>query len=802
MTDKTDEEVDDSKKIGPGILLTFGSIDLLFTLNLNKHDLKKYKKKWDKLETLENLKFIRKHKHFRKRIELSSKNDTLNILLHINKSSEKLIKIGYVAFKKIKYQDDQSEFEDFINSVTTQNGLFLTSCEVCKCSISIQLLLKYENNEKTFLLLGEPESKKEEDKENDNKIEEEHVAQNDEKKTNNKEEEKDEKNKKEDSNPFVNITEDVIKPKDFHFIYFNYKDYVNGEFSSKIKVEHLYEYLLTLKITTKSKIILNLEEETIENNEYLRNLLSIIDIYIFYNKNKLYDILKQLKEQEDNLNTEKLYEYHFKEVEKKNMEKEENKLKEEEKVKNYKAFLEKNKNEKKIKKNQNKNIEDKNQQNQIEKKTENIYITQGDNEINKDKKTEIEKINDEINNEENKQENAEVKPEEKKVNDEPKNEDQDKEKEKGKENEVEKEKEEKEKETLKRKSLSLSKKNKLMPIKPTPPRPLGKNEIFEYFKYGICDRDPQKKSSEKILLVLDDFKKIFFVKNNKSEEKPNVLDFDLKLYPQMNLRNMNEILEFKKFIKSKFNEYIKIFMGSLLSAVLPKGQEKIDDDSLFLGYLCATNTIKKLAEIQKYNLPMPKEKEFFYPSINKNEVEKMITKANQRRKEKLFILDGNTKKNSIIKPYNPLLDKNLVSFFNSRNNKNFLKINGFINKDGEINYDPVYRETLGFSKISKDEKDIYKSFQTTNKFLLGYNKKSPYYSIYNQTKNNTLILPPITQIKKQPTVEKKRDTIDEEDNESGSGSCSGSGGSGSGDDDGSGSGSGSGSGDESGNEKE
>ena len=341
-----------------------------------------------------------------------------------------------------------------------------------------------------------------------------------------------------------------------------------------------------------------------------------------------------------------------------------------------------------------------------------------------------------------------------------------------------------------------------MPIKPTPPRPLGKNEIFEYFKYGICDRDPQKKSSEKILLVLDDFKKIFFVKNNKSEEKPNVLDFDLKLYPQMNLRNMNEILEFKKFIKSKFNEYIKIFMGSLLSAVLPKGQEKIDDDSLFLGYLCATNTIKKLAEIQKYNLPMPKEKEFFYPSINKNEVEKMITKANQRRKEKLFILDGNTKKNSIIKPYNPLLDKNLVSFFNSRNNKNFLKINGFINKDGEINYDPVYRETLGFSKISKDEKDIYKSFQTTNKFLLGYNKKSPYYSIYNQTKNNTLILPPITQIKKQPTVEKKRDTIDEEDNESGSGSGSGSGGSGSGDDDGSGSGSGSGSGDESGNEKE
>ena len=61
-------------------------------------------------------------------------------------------------------------------------------------------------------------------------------------------------------------------------------------------------------------------------------------------------------------------------------------------------------------------------------------------------------------------------------------------------------------------------------------------------------------------------------------------------------------------------------MGTLLSTVLSKGNEKIDDNTLFLGYLYGTNTIKKVAEIQKYNLPLPKEKEFFYPSINKNEL--------------------------------------------------------------------------------------------------------------------------------------------------------------------------------------
>ena len=123
-----DDEMDEPKKLGPGDLLSFGSINLLFTLELEKPDLKKYKIKWDKLESLENLKFLRKHKHLWKKIEVTSNNDKMNILLHINKSSQKLIKIGFIAFKKIKYEEDQLDFKKFIDSVTNQNGLFLTWC--------------------------------------------------------------------------------------------------------------------------------------------------------------------------------------------------------------------------------------------------------------------------------------------------------------------------------------------------------------------------------------------------------------------------------------------------------------------------------------------------------------------------------------------------------------------------------------------------------------------------------------------------------------------------------------------------
>ena len=815
MSDKDEDETEEStKKISPGSILSFGSINLLLTLNLEKHDVKKYKIKFDKLESLENLKFLKKHKRLWKNVTLSSSNNTLNILLHINKSSKKIINIGYVAFQKIEYNDEQEEFEKFVKTVINENGLFITSCDVCPCTICIQLLLKYEEKEKKFLLCGEEQAEKKEKDvkgEDNNEMQDEQVkekkeekksSKEEEKKSNKEEEKKSEKSKKDDENPFTKIKKDIVSPADFNFIYFNYNDYINGEFKGKITVEHLYEYFQTLKITTKSKIILNLEEENIDNNNNIfRDIMSITDIFIFYDKNKFYELLKQLKKEEDNYNTEKLYAYHYREMEKKLQSKEEFKQHEEEKIKNYKAFLEKNKTKKDKDKEKNKtrNNETQIKQNNTgtETKKENIYITQGENN-NKDKESDVNNVNEMISKEEEKKnEEKEGEKEVEKDNKEkenenikpsvitkaqPSNDGQDKEIINDKKSEV------LIRDTVKRKSNSLSKKNKLLPITPSPPQPLDKNEMFDYFKLGICDRDPQRKSPEKLLLLFDEFKKIFFVKYSRNTIKPSISDFDLKLYPQMNVRNMKEILEYKKFMKSKFSEYIKIFMGTLLSVVVDNGQEKIDDNNLFLGYLCATNTIKKLAEIEKHNLPLPKEKEFFYPNINKNEVEKLISKANQRKKEQLFILDGNSKKNNIIKPYNPLLDKNLYSFFNSQNNKNFLKINGFINNNGEINYDPIYRETLGFSKFGKkDDKDVSKSFQTTNKFLIGYKKVNKGYSIYNETKSS-VVLPPIEQTKRKPAEDKVGNTINEEENESGSGS--GGSGSGSGDDSGSGSGSG------------
>jgi len=56
----------------------------------------------------------------------------------------------------------------------------------------------------------------------------------------------------------------------------------------------------------------------------------------------------------------------------------------------------------------------------------------------------------------------------------------------------------------------------LMPIRPSSPQPLNKNDMFDYFKDEIIGRDPQRKTTDKIILVLEEFNKIFIVKCKKN----------------------------------------------------------------------------------------------------------------------------------------------------------------------------------------------------------------------------------------------------------------------------------------------
>ena len=795
MSNRSDNTIG-STTIGPGDLLAFGSVNFLLTLNLDENDLTKYKLNWENLSSLNDLKFIINHQKFWKRIELTSNNEAMNVILYINKTSPKLIKIGYVGLKKIIFKEKEEDFKDFIFSVTRQNGLFITSCDICNCTISIQLLLKYEEKEKIFLLCGKSTDIKKPkndlkkinnyNEENENKKYNDEIKVNvkivyEDDKNNDKEENKQEKEnnnnsgensnkneeinsviegkkKKKKINPFINIYQNNINISEFNYIYFNFSDIVEGELKEKIKLEHLFEFFQDIKIRTKSKIILNFEEETEifkyrNENEIFKDLLSITDLFIFYNKNKLFDVLKDLKKEEDKHTIDESYKFKVFEVQRKILNRQKLKQKEEEWEKNYKMFLERYGKEKITPKhlttegsninNTKKYLPEKNDNNEYKKVNilnhgnigyKNISTNKT---IHQDKNEDSKKNRKELNFQRSKSEN----------------------------------------------SSGIF----LMPLRPSSPQLLNKNEMFDYFKNGILGRDPQRKSTDKLILVLEEFNKIFIVKCKKNLEKPVILDFDLKLYPQVNVRNMNDVLEYKQFIKNNFKKYVEIFMGSLLSTVAGKGKLGFNDEYLFLGYLVATNIIKKISEIERFNLSLPKNKEFYYPSISNEELDKLLAQANLKKKEKSFILDGNSRKNLVILPYNPLLDKNLCSYLNSKKNINFLQEKGIIGKNGKIIYDPTYKETLGsetktnirnvlqrirLNKLSKDKK-IKENSNTTNKFLVGYRNKSPGYSIYNRNQKNYIKLPPIN-LKNRASIETETKTNiiiekPEDDNESNNG---------------------------------
>ena len=776
MLNKDDDEDEDTyfnSRIGPGELLAFGNLNLILTLNLEKDDLTKYKVEWNDIKSLKDLKFIRKHHHFWKRVELSSNNETFKILLNINKTSPKLIHIGYVVFKRLRFNDEQSDFKKVLYGVLKKNGLFITSCDMCSCSVSVQLLLKYEKEEKTFSLVKE--SKVSKNPENEEK-EKEKEKSDDDNNDNEKEEGEKSSNKSKhmeegEHNPFINFQENGINYGDFDYIYFGFNDYMTGEFKGKIKLENLFEFFQDIKIRTRTKIIVNFESdiEIFRNKnreEIFKDLLSITDFFIFYNVNKLYEVLKELKEEEDKEIIDESYRIQCFKAQKRIIDKKKLKEKEEIWVKNYKKFLEKSREEKRriI-------MNPKSLKNYLSNKrpSNKIYITQQDVTLNSESIDPNEIINSTENNNQETVANTnnsinQVKTEANNNNN--------------------------FKDLINHKSLSeVTKYGNLLPIKPSAPKPLNKNDMFIYLKNNIFNRDPQKKPSEKVILVLDEFNKIYIIKCFKHYKLPMVMDFDLKLYPKMNIRNMKDILDYKKFIRSKFDEYISIFIGTLLGVLTSSFDEySYQEGTLFVAYLIAINIIKKIAEMQRFNLPLPKNNEFYYPCLNRDEVDKLMIEIEQKRKEKGFILDGNDKAIKKLKIYNPLLDKNLSSYLNSKNNQNILQTNGVIGKNGKIMYDPTYRDTLGFNTLRnkkynflfnsdtkrKKQNDNYKSLvNETNKLMVGFRKKIPGYAIYKkQSMSNKIVLPSIKRnqnkyVKKGFKTEKEK-IILEKSEESGS----------------------------------
>ena len=682
-----------------GNLLSYGSINLTLTLELFENDFIQNKIQWKKLRNLPTLNFLKENINLWERIRLSSTDQNMQLLLHVNKILKEKVTIKHICFRKMKYKESQLKFKDFLENILNLNGLFFDSHSICRCELSIQLRLRYNGKRRLFVLCGEKSPLEDDgdeedmdDREEDNVMLEEgaNYDQNQEVQNEGEVEEDpyeiEEKKDDKEYNPFIDMPININNFNEFYYVYFNYSDFTTGVFSKTITIEHLYKYFVFLKKNSKVRTVLNMKKEISDNSEEIRDLLSVSSITIFYDKNKLFQLLNKLRYEEDKIKKEEEHFRHFYEKKLKDqiiqnyIDNEERKEKIFEYIKNKKLP------ETHI-------LTDDGQSSFSFNKTMNrtFYSIKTSKSYKKHKKEE--------------------------------------------------------------EKIIVIKKNKYFP-------PLSKVDIFNYYKTGICDKEPLKSKEEKLIIVLDEFYKVYIVQFNRDLEKPFVLDFDLNLYPQINVHNIELIQEYKDLIKQNFEKYIILFIGYLMSSLVkgggyegPSGEETF----LFIGYYGACKVLKNLILFEKNGMPIPNNDNFYCPNLNRYELNALIEHAIKKKKEYKFILDCNNKNVKKLKLYNPLLDKHVFSYLKKNGNKDILKVKGFINNKGKLLYDPVYRESVMINKnekIIKNEKELYKTchdFKTKNnfkmkekecldryknkneklnKFVIGFKQKRPEYEIY------------------------------------------------------------------------
>ena len=100
-------------------------------------------------------------------------------------------------------------------------------------------------------------------------------------------------------------------------------------------------------------------------------------------------------------------------------------------------------------------------------------------------------------------------------------------------------------------------------------------------------------------------------------------------------------------------------------------------------------------------MPIPNDENFYKVKINTKALAKEIEKRSRDEKEGGFVLDCTNKSKSTIKEYVSLYDYHLKNFFSSNIIRKELKDKGFINEEGYIRYDPVYRSVMGSNSMNK-----------------------------------------------------------------------------------------------------
>lgn len=241
---------------------------------------------------------------------------------------------------------------------------------------------------------------------------------------------------------------------------------------------------------------------------------------------------------------------------------------------------------------------------------------------------------------------------------------------------------------------------------------LDKKKMFSYFSNEIIALCPYI-YNQKIALFMDEFNKATILHYNSSKNTAQTYEYDTLIYPKINHYNIEIVNQYKNIVESNYDNFLLIFFGSFIGKIIQEiGEASMK--SIYLSYLTAIESSKKILEIKKNNLQIPNNPKFFIVKLPENTINAYLKEQAMKQKENKFTLDCLNKKRSQLKFYNPLFDYHLNAYFTSHFNQKVLRTKGFINNKGYIMYDAVYRDILGTSPKRKKKSEI------TDKTLLNY----------------------------------------------------------------------------------
>ena len=220
---------------------------------------------------------------------------------------------------------------------------------------------------------------------------------------------------------------------------------------------------------------------------------------------------------------------------------------------------------------------------------------------------------------------------------------------------------------------------------------INKQKVFDYFITSIATGTLDEVQGKKVGLFMEDLNRYNIIYCSKKAASKKELN--AQPHPKINPHNTKLVEEYQKIIKKNKNDYYSVFVS--LAAHEISACHNISLEAVYPTFLIGLEIIKRKVECQKNNITSINEEQLYRVKINEKALQQELEKIASDTKEGGFILDCTNKSKSTLKDYVALYDYHLKGFFSSELIRNYLKTKNFINAEGYIMYDPVYRNVMG-----------------------------------------------------------------------------------------------------------